>query len=70
MEAASNNAFRSAFVKYDGTYQTEGHNNFHSSVNIKIFTQEKLQKNLTSMKVQPLAYSLSNTRFLLWQKQY
>ena len=70
MEAAPNNAFRSAFVKNDGTYQTEGHNNFHSSVNTKTFKQEKLQKYLISMKVQPLAYGLSNARFLLWQKQY
>jgi len=51
MEAASNNALRSAFVKYDGTYQTEGHNNFHSSVNTKTFTQEELQKYLTTKKV-------------------
>jgi len=35
MEAASNIAFRSTFVKYDGTYQTEGHNNLHSSVNTR-----------------------------------
>jgi len=41
MEAASNNAFRSAFVKNDGTYQTEGHNNFYSSVNTKTFTSCK-----------------------------
>jgi hypothetical protein len=51
MAAASNNAFRSAFVKNDGTYQTRGHNNIHSSVNTKTFTQEKLQKYLTSIKV-------------------
>jgi len=44
MEAASNNALRSAFVKNDGTYQTEGHNNFYSSVNTENIHTRKTAK--------------------------